>query len=768
MSTHESIAGSVRVISDESKKTANGIAFWEFDDLDHVDEGWGTEVPLAGFLDFLENIMSRVKDVDGRDAVPCLIGYELAFDLSPVWRELSARFRIVPMAKTPHDIYKLSLYPKGGGRRKRLMTFWDVKHLDRRGRRVLSESIGIAYPEDALGEARLVATWLRGYRDRNGIAPDKLGTKVLTQTSAARTKAAETIGQLSVLMAKPAYGPTEPPVGIDVRRSLLRFYAMDASKEAPRTYAQYAMRKACNRGGLTFVAAAEAGILHPRTIAIDEVSAHHAQAIGRMVPERFREVPPRAIQHAAETVVRTSLDDVLARWAWPFPAAFHAEIEFRGLRLRPGSIWEREEIGIVSASRLADRVTVEGVDDDSAVEAEAAIRREGYRDRQEGGVQAFAKLMSAERYITWVTEQELWNMAQVYSWDSMTVLRGELTGSRKRPDDFCILSSMSFYDAKAKAKARRDSLPEGPERDQAELEYVGLVKAAFNSIGYGIHARDELRPGWTVDDDGEWHLEEAVTPKTFDDKRPKHPKAWYAYGLRIAGGARMQLVMAIELIDRAFGGGEVRLVAGDTDSLKLATELPAEDILAALEPLHAATRRGIARTTSRARRLFPDLWRDMPVGEFELEDIFARFYAPWPKAALGIRNDGSMKLTLAGVPRVGEHSFAAWLHVMVQAFGEDIIPRAFSWDVTLSPRVSQVVSVRYPEAAGELAFLDRVFYTLGETSKVENAASIRWQRQHGRTVRVDGSAVCDWTTRGAVFSDGLGMLEAPECHLPRR
>jgi hypothetical protein len=136
-------------------------------------------------------------------------------------------------------------------------------------------------------------------------------------------------------------------------RSLRGFYAMDATQEAPRNFRSYATRKACARGGFTFAAARWAGQVLHDVRCFDETSAHHAQALGHWVPERFEEATPEALTAAAQVVAGTTVDDLLRRYHWPWPCCFHACIRFEGLRLRAGSVWEHDEVGLLSMTRIA-------------------------------------------------------------------------------------------------------------------------------------------------------------------------------------------------------------------------------------------------------------------------------------------------------------------------------------------------------------------------------------------------------------------------------
>lgn len=691
--------------------------------------------------------LSMVADADERE-VSVIAGYDVMTDLQPIWADLAAEFEIVPIAKSPRDVYRLGLRRRTSRTRSPSLLIWDMRHMDARGVRAIADEEGMGTGAEAEAAA-LFAHVARLRHEAPEIDPEDVGGRIMTSTGMAREIASKRVGELTYEAARG-------------ERTLESDYRRDASKEFPRDFDHYAMRKACARGGFTFCAASSAMRVHGRTISIDESSAHHAQAIGRYVPEEFKDWPAERLQRAFDQVAATSIDDMLGMPRNPWPVAFNALVEFKGLRLRPGTIWEREGIGLVSIARFADTETVAADDDPAAVEAIRGIRAAGYRDRVRGGEAAFGKIMAAEGLLTWISDIEAWCMSRVYAWDEARVVRGEATAKRTRPDDVCILTSMSFYADKMKAKRELGN----NMSEDARAAYVGRVKARYNAVGYGVHARDEMRPGWSVDETGAWIMDPAVSAEDFDERRPKRPRAWFTYGTRIAAWSRVQLIVAIELIDASMGD-EARILAGDTDSIKIETERPGDDILAALEPLHVATRDMIRATTSRARDLFPDEVRDMPgCGEFEIEagGIYRKYYNAWTKANVGLHVDGSIELTLAGVPRHGEWSFAAWLKVMADEFGfDEIVPRAMSFDCILSPTVSQVARVDF-DASG-IAYITGAPYTLCSTLEREHRCSLEWLRRHGRDdILADPMRYCTWGTASAIFTDADGTLEADFGH----
>ena len=693
--------------------------------------------------------------------VPVVCVYDGMYDLILSWGNLCSIFRLEPVARSSTDFFSITVRNKDGKKNERpVAIIFDLKHLMPRGLFAMAEAVGMERDGSAMQDCRIMRRYAFSIQNRHKLTSeehgDLLGSKVTTLTGLARHEVDEELGWLS-------YGRRKGRSVVG--RSLREDYAIDARIEAARTYDQYAMRRACMRGGLAFNAARESNVVHGRTVAIDETSAHHAQALCRFVPEQFKIRDPAWLQAAAERIVRISLGAMLKSYSMPFLVAMHAEIRFSGLRLRPGSVFERQEIGLVSTARFAASEGVIGIDNESSVQAERGIRERGFGDTIQGDVTcAFSKVMSASQLTTWVTEQELWCMSRVYTWDAMTVLRGEGACKWKRPDDLSILTSMHFWTTKQEFKTRIENEGDFAERQRLKSIYDSEIKPQFNAVGYGLHARDEYRPNWLISDDGTWVLEPPISPDDFEDRRPKHPHAWFNYGSRISGGARIHLIIAAELIFAGFGD-KARIIAGDTDSLKIRTNLDTTTILNALKPLHDAMRLSIDRVTSRAATLWEDDFDPMDgVGEFVAERTAVAFYTPAVKEYVQIYGDGDLDLTCAGVPHAGERSFRRWLKLMVDCFSEEVLPRVFAYDVSLSPGVSQLSTLDWETVDNTTASLPRridIEYTLNSLDDADNRATVSYQRTHGRKVHTDSNAICDWTRRGdAVFYYSQGKLEA--------
>lgn len=710
-----------------------------------------------GFVDLLSDVEVFGVGVFERE-VPIVCVCDGMYDLCLSWERLTTTYRIVPVARSSTDFFALSLYDG----QKLAAVIFDLKHIMPRGLFGMSEATGIDRDGTAIRDCRIMRAYANRVQLRHhlimGSEGTKLGSTVLTLTGLARHEVDSTIGKLSYERRKGRK---------TVERTLRQDYMLDAAVEAPRTYYQYAIRRACMRGGFSFNSAVESNKVLNRVVCIDETSAHHAHAVGHFTPEGFKQRGGEWLQMVCERITSMEPEAVLAGYAYPFVVAIHAEVRFTGIRLRSGSVFERQEIGLEGTARLAESEGVLGIDNASMVEAERAIRTKGYGDRAENPVSAFSKVMKADSLTTWVTELELWCMSRVYEWDSMEVLQGEAATKRKRPDDYAILTSMHFWTEKQEQKKKLSEMdPSTEEYCRLRAIYDGETKPKFNAVGYGLHARDEYRPAWEIDKEtGEWRLQEPIDEETFEERRPTKPRAWFNYGSRISGWSRVHLVIAMELIDKKLGD-RVHIVAGDTDSLKIRTELTEEEIIDALEPLHEATRRARETVTDRARRMWPEDYDPMDgVGEFVAERTAVEFFTSGVKEYVKKLYDGSIEVTCAGVPKSGRHCFGAWVRQMEEVFGMGILEYAMGFDVTLSPGVSQLKELDYEAAdsdTGRLPAIRGVGYTLGSLDDDDARATIAWQQERGRRVHVDPSARCEWTPAGARFVYRDGFLDGFE------
>lgn len=634
----------------------------------------------------VDHIKKIINNNDG-DAVPIIAAYNLAFDIQPILELLAQDYDVRVCAQSSSNIYYLDLYIG----EYHALRFWDTFFLDPLGLADMGLQCGIEKaagdwdytlirtPETPLTDLELyyakrdvqvIPAYLKFILDTNDyLLENDLGNHVLTKTSIVRVMAKRITGELSY------QGPS-----MKKARSTKSMAYMMCKEGQARTYEQYAMQKACFRGGLTFTAANYADQVIHNVASLDVTSMHHAFINGVMVPKHFAKKEPRILQRWANKVLDTSLDDLLKFYHMPFNHAFHARIKFINLRLKAGSAFEHYGIATLAAAKFATTATsVVGDRNEAKEAADQWTRDQGYYDRALGTEEhplqyAFSKLIKADTSIVFVNEIELWLMGNVYDWDSMEVLDGEGTSEYMRPLDYVTLQSNMLYKKKAEIKNIKKRYREGTpyDGDVSDLipatiadrikrgtidstfidGYYNLTKQYLNSI-YGSQAQDIHKPGYIYDGAIRVNEDEKTSPDHFSTVKSTY--VLYTYGQRIVGRSRMHLVIAIMLLYAAFGD-DVIISGGDTDSIKIGTaeHITDQDLLDALEPLHAAIRAAIGRTMQTIRAAFPAYTDPLEhVGEFEIEnDVrYPHHMEAWNKARISIDHEGRAHITCAGVSR---------------------------------------------------------------------------------------------------------------------
>ena len=742
------------------------------------------------------------------DIVPVVCAYNLMFDLQPVIFELSGLHDLRANAQSSTHVYTLDVIDAEG---EIALRFWDTFYLEMNGLDAMGRTCGVGKasgywdynlvrtqktvlsPDElhyAARDTEVIPAYLRYLMEANTwLKPDMLGNRVLTKTSLVRQAGKNEVGTIRV---KSRDGK---------RRSVQSMFERLCASELAPTYAQYALRKACFRGGLTFTSARYAGLVQSNVYSLDEVSAHHAYINGHMLPVGFRPVPPATLDAYARRIVDTPLSEVLAHYDNPFRCALHAQVRFRNLRLRAGSSFERWQIATVAEGKFHGKGQRGEWGGEADMDAETCIRSQGYVDVARDAVFAFGKLYSAEWVILNVSELELYVMRLAYEWDSMECVLGEATCRFVRPPDYVTLLSNLFFarkqDMKRILKVYREGEPypeEVPqsipphiadelragtaERSFLESYYQSTVKGGFNSI-YGMEAQDVFKPSYLVVD-GKVRVDPStqVTRETYAEAYADKRKSLvlYPYGLRIVGGSRLALAIAIETVWRAFGD-RVRVLGGDTDSIKVSCGegVTGEDLIEALSGFHAAVTRSIDICMERVRRLYPDIASPLTgVGTFEVEgDAYPEHMDAWNKARVSW--DGShAHVTCAGLSRpAGAYHIETWIEGRV-AQGHpfrEVAPQALGWGVRVAYPVCHALERTSPEPWDrvELGVTDHRGVTdrvsayrsialypsarvLGDVSQATNARSVDFLRSMGREVET-GERVIDVAPDGrAVYS----------------
>lgn len=724
------------------------------------------------------------------ELIPVVCAYNLMFDLQPIIYGLSNDYDIQANAQSSTHVYTLDLLLDGVP----VLRFWDTFHLEMRGLAAMGATCGldkasgdwdyklIRTPDTPLTDLELfyakrdvqvIPAYLKWLLSTNEwVKESDFAYRIVTKTSLVRQQARHEIGGLKVAVKGGR------------KISLQRLFMQTCRTEFPRSYAQYALRKACFKGGYTFTAGAFASQVQRRVISLDETSAHHAFINGRLLPVKFRGVAPNVLQSWVDQTITYEIEDVLNTYHIPLPFAYHARVRIKNIRLKVGSAFDAYQIALIPEGKFRQSgARAEWGDSEANMIAEQEIRVNGYNDAALNPLFAYGKLMQASEIVMHVNELEMWTISRVYDFDNVTVIFGEGSNSFVVPPDYVTMQSNMLFERKQAMKRLlanytegvryTDEIPESiPEGIAADVRsgtasivdltgyYNSTVKGMFNGI-YGVHAQDLLKPTYKcINGVLEVDRETVCTRENFEEKKPSKPKSIYTYGMRIVGGSRLQIVIAIELIYRSLPEG-VRILGGDTDSLKIALcdGVSEKDVLHALEPLHMATTRAIDTVQSRVRSEFPDIASTLDeVGTFGYEGVNDYHMEAWNKARVSM-NNGRVHVTCAGLPRPkGRYTIETWIEERLKKGGrfEELAPYALGYNVLVnndvchvlertSPRPCEVVDMEVTDYLGKksqvrahksIALYDGGRY-LGDTTKRTNAENVAYLRYRGIEVRTD-------------------------------
>lgn len=436
----------------------------------------------------------------------------------------------------------------------------------------------------ALADVVVPFMWLKWWHSLNPEVPlDQLAMPVLTKTSVVRYKCRE-LGMCVEEYGKPVYE---------------RFLGCCKS-ELPKTAVDYDLMIRSTSAGWTFTAGANAGRdMLDVAMKYDATSMHPSHMVSHLYPYDFKQVSGDIAQLWLEQVFGTPLEDVILRWACPFPCAFNARVMFTNLRPKAGSIFERDDLMLHGAALFSDYSTEDDKETESSDMEFNAVNAAGYSNVAVNGKYSFGKLVSSDLCILSLNELNAWVHAQVYEWDDCQVLAMSGTDAFRRPPEYVMLSVGTMLARKKVVKdAMHGSPPEScpewvpDEVYQEMLEYTDRgsesvdafykqVKADLNSL-YGMFATNEAKQSM-VYSEGDFKYDGL---RGFD-KLPAKPKAWYNFGLRIAAWSRVQQCCAMLSLE----AHEVAqsFINGDTDSFCFHAECPDDDaVMEALAPLHTA------------------------------------------------------------------------------------------------------------------------------------------------------------------------------------
>jgi len=501
----------------------------------------------------------------------------------------------------------------------------------------------------AKGDCITLLNWLAYWERLNPeTKPYELGSRILTKTSVVRSKCRGITSRL-----KKSWRDKK-------KISLYGEFLLTCKQELPETEADYNLMIRSTSAGWAFTASEAAGVTFEHCIKIDARSMHPSHMLTHLYPRAFEIV--KGSDRAAfvfSTICEKPVEKVIADWERPFAYAFNARVKFTNLRLKKGSIFERDGIGLHGSGLFKDYETrFDDYDDEASNREFNRINASGYSNYCVKGRYAFGKLVSADICVISLNEINAWVHAQVYEWDSFEVYEMSASATFKRVPDHVHACVSAMIERKNLVKSmmgghmveRPDWMPQSAydeiatdPRSQGAKDYYGLVKADVNSL-YGMFATNEFKQ----------EISYYEGENTFDyagesgfSNMPEKPKAWYQFGLRIAAFSRLQQCIAMVLLD-GYGVAR-RFVNGDTDSLAVEVHdgMGLDDVIEALDELHAVIRRGMdvcVKSKFVNRENFEGL------GEYELDCLPVKYCAVANKRYAYLDRSGEIHTASAGVP----------------------------------------------------------------------------------------------------------------------
>ena len=688
--------------------------------------------------DYISSLVTWGLDT-GR--VPIIAAYNLMFDLQPLMQDLRRNYDMQVCAQSSTHVYTLDLIDEEG---KQLLRFWDTFYLEMRGLAAMGETCGlekakgdwdytkIRTPETKLTKEELyyarrdvqvIPAYLKYLLKANEwLKQGDLGVSVLTKTSLVRQMAKREIGNIKMLKDS----------GKQITQMMM--FSKLCNQELPKTFESYGLRRACFRGGLTFTSARYAMQVLPNVASLDVTSMHHAFINGRYLPVKFKKATQKHLETAFNYIVsNTELEDILFDYHKPCQYAFHMLVRFDKIRLKKGTCFEKWGIATIPSAkfRMKDsRWSDEEINNYANIYAEEMNRLNGWVDRAKGARFAFGKLYSADTAFIHITEVELCALNMVYEWDSHECILGEVTQNFNRPPDYVTLQSNLLFGMKTDVKdilkryhqytpyqleipatipdGIRMQIEQGVMSEQfLESYYTSTVKGQFNSI-YGTMAQDVYKPDYMVLKDGNLEINKStqISVQNWNQKQPEWCRVLYTYGMRIVGGSRLHLVIAMQMLYDKLGD-KVKVTGGDTDSIKISCDetVTDDDLMEALEPLHKAIKNAIDLTQERVREEQPKLTSTLDdIGCFEVERCgsstrYKLHMEAWNKARVSIDSEDKVHLTCAGLSRPdGMYHMERFIEDMLDTYNaEELLPMVLGYNTWVQPKLSFSLETHHPD-----------------------------------------------------------------------
>ena len=663
------------------------------------------------------------------DYVPVIVCHNLSFDMWPLAGWLNSH-SVRVLAKSRQKPITFTILDDSGNA---CLVLWDTlvfsqQSLAQMGRDCgYTKAVGdwdynlIRTPETPLADSELnyakrdiyaLLSWISWFLKRNpDIDPNKLGLNVVTKTGVVRERIKRRYDQVK---------------GAGHKYNAGRYWHYLTKREQPKTDDELFTMHACTRGGFTFIASNCASIPYEcdagrHVYGYDAVSMHPSQMVAHRYPVRFESANPEILDIDFRIIVKTPLDYVLTNFAKPFPVAFNACFRFVNLRLKHGSIFEREGIATLASARFSRGRYELNEDNEQGQRFNDHMTSQGYKDEAVNPVFAFGKLESADVCDLWLTEIEAWILSRVYDYDSASAICGYETGRFERPADIVSLSVMGFYKAKNVYKRARTEykqnghispktanaltavniapviirgMLDGALTDEDIDNGYQAVKADLNSL-FGIQATKEYRQSTELTSTGIAYIGDMGICNA-----PKNPKALYQFGQRIVAWSRLAQVLVIELAEPHIIG----VINGDTDSVKFlmddAKRGALDDALFRYaQALDSAKHENMTRVRSSYARYYDEL---ADIGHYECEFVSSSYCAAWNKAYCTYDvdprdNQRHFHFTIAGIPaRRGLDAFADGLASKGMSFGE-ICDICLGYNVSYTYSLLKLNARSFPE-----------------------------------------------------------------------
>lgn len=440
----------------------------------------------------------------------------------------------------------------------------------------------------ACEDCRALLAWLSFWCKLNAdVPPHMLARRVLTKTSVVRYKCREIASRLKI------------PTGRKRASTVYNDYLQCCLSELPPDEKSYNLMIRATSAGWAFTASKGAGVSWANAFKYDATSMHPSHMVSHYYPRQFEILEDAdKMNYVFSTCCAKTVENILTHWEKPFPFAFNARVRFVKLRLRKGTLFERDGVALHGRGLFSNYETrFADLDDESSNREFNAINESGYKNIAFSPSFLFGKLIAADEVILTLNEINAWVHCQVYEWDSMEVLEMSASATFKRPPTYVYVCVSEMLKRKAIVKdMMKGAVIEQPEwmpdnaytaiindkESSTAKAYYMSVKADLNSL-YGMFATNEFKESIIYDNND----------FKYDGVRgfantPKKPKAWYQFGMRIAAYSRLQQCIALLLLDEA--GLNRCTINGDTDSLAFegVQGCTHEKVSGALYPLHYA------------------------------------------------------------------------------------------------------------------------------------------------------------------------------------